>query len=77
VAADPLYEAGELAALGFEPWLPGTPVDGVILQADHVEYRTLTPDDHPEARVVVDGRGVLDPTPYVAAGVPLRRIGQP
>ncbi|WP_354699617.1 UDP-N-acetyl-D-glucosamine 6-dehydrogenase [Paraconexibacter sp. AEG42_29] len=77
VAADPLYDAGELAALGFEPWLPGTPIDAVVIQADHREYATLTPVDVPGARVIVDGRGVLDPAPFTAAGVPVRRIGSP
>lgn len=77
VAADPLYDAGELAALGFEPWLPGTPVHAAILQADHAEYAALGPDDLPGAQVVLDGRGVLDPAPFAAAGVTLRRIGRP
>jgi nucleotide sugar dehydrogenase len=77
VAADPLYDAQELTALGFEPWLPGTPVDGAILQADHPEYAALTPADLPGAGVVVDGRGVLDGAPFAAAGVTLRRIGRP
>jgi UDP-N-acetyl-D-mannosaminuronic acid dehydrogenase len=76
VAADPLYGDDELAALGFEPW-DGGAVDGAILQADHVEYRTLTPAALPGARAVVDGRDVLDPTAFAAGGVPLRRIGRP
>lgn len=77
VAADPLYDAEELTALGFEPWLPGTPVDAAIVQADHAEYAALTPEDVPGARVVVDGRGVVDDAPFVAAGVVVRRIGRP
>ncbi|MCW3040112.1 MAG: nucleotide sugar dehydrogenase [Solirubrobacterales bacterium] len=77
VAADPLYDAAELSALGFEPWTPGSPVDAAILQADHVQYAALGPQDTPGARVVVDGRGVLDATAFAAAGVPVRRIGRP
>jgi UDP-N-acetyl-D-glucosamine dehydrogenase len=77
VAADPLYDADELAALGFEPWDGGSPVDAVIVQADHAQYAQLTPDDLPGARVVVDGRGVLADAAFVAAGVPVRRIGRP
>jgi nucleotide sugar dehydrogenase len=76
VAADPLYDDAELAALGFEPW-DGSAVDGAILQADHDAYRALTPADLPGARAVVDGRDALDPTPFAAAGVTLRRIGRP
>jgi len=74
VAADPLYDAGELAALGFSAWT-GEPVDAAILQADHAQYTALRPADLPGARVVVDGRGVLDPTRW--DGVDVRRIGRP
>ena len=75
VAADPLYDDDELRAIGFTPW-DGTEVDAVILQADHTVYRALTPADLPGARAVVDGRGVLDPAPFAAAGLPLARIGR-
>ena len=76
VAADPLYDAEELAGLGFAAWR-GEPVGAAILQADHAEYAALTPADLPGARTVVDGRGVLDPAAFDAAGVTLRRIGRP
>ncbi|HXE46101.1 MAG TPA: nucleotide sugar dehydrogenase [Conexibacter sp.] len=76
VAADPLYDDAELRALGFEPW-DGSAIDGAILQADHDAYRALTPADVAGARAVVDGRDVLDPAPFAAAGVALRRIGRP
>ncbi len=76
VAADPLYDDAELEALGFAPW-DGGAIDGAILQADHAEYRTLTPAELPSVRAVVDGREVLDPEPFAAAGVALARIGRP
>jgi len=76
VAADPLYDDEELHAMGFEPW-DGTAVDGAILQADHAAYSALTPTGLPGARAVVDGRDVLDPAAFAAAGVKLRRIGRP
>ncbi len=76
VAADPLYDAGELAALGFSAWT-GEPVDLAVLQADHPEYAALGPADLPGVRVVVDGRGVLDPAAFAGTGVELRRIGRP
>ncbi len=76
VAADPLYDDTELTALGFEPW-DGSAIDGAILQADHAEYRSLTPAQLPGARAVVDGRDVLDPAAFASAGVALARIGRP
>jgi UDP-N-acetyl-D-glucosamine dehydrogenase len=66
VAADPLYDDGELRALGFEPW-DGEPVEGVVVQADHAEYSVL----EISADGIVDGRGVVQD----AGGVPLKRIG--
>jgi UDP-N-acetyl-D-mannosaminuronic acid dehydrogenase len=75
IAADPLYDDAELRALGFEPW-DGSAIDSAILQADHEAYRELTPADLAGARAVVDGRDVLDPAPFAAAGVALRRIGR-
>jgi UDP-N-acetyl-D-mannosaminuronic acid dehydrogenase len=76
LATDPLYSHDELRDLGFEPW-DGTPVDGVILQADHAEYAALTPAELPGVRALVDGRDTLDPEPFRAAGVAVRRIGRP
>ncbi len=57
---DPLFEPGELAALGLEPYAGGR-VDAAVLQADHPEYGDFTPADLPGVRTVLDGRGVLDP----------------
>ena len=74
VAADPLYDAAELAELGFSAWT-GEPLDAAVLQADHAEYAALSPADLPGVRTLVDGRGVLDPKRW--PGVALRRIGRP
>ncbi len=60
VVHDPLFEPGELAALGLEPYAGGR-VDAAVLQADHAEYRGFAPADLPGVRTVLDGRGVLDP----------------
>jgi nucleotide sugar dehydrogenase len=76
LAVDPLYAAEELRSLGFEPW-DGEPIDAAIIQADHPEFAHLTPGDLPGARVIVDGRGILDPAPWRADGVTVRRIGSP
>ena len=75
VASDPLYSDAELESLGFAPW-DGTPVDAVIVQADHPAYARLGSADLPGARAIVDGRGVLEPATWAAAGVPVRRIGR-
>lgn len=77
LAGDPLYDDGELAAAGYEPWTPADPVDGAIVQADHDEYRALKPEDLGGARVVVDGRGILDQAVFAADGVRVLCIGRP
>jgi UDP-N-acetyl-D-glucosamine dehydrogenase len=76
LASDPLYDEADLRALGFEPW-DGEPIDAAVVQADHSAYDRLTPDDLPGARVIVDGRGVLDAAAWRAAGVKICRIGRP
>lgn len=76
LAADPLYDAAELRGLGFEPWDGEAEVAGAILQADHDAYRELGPQDLPGLRALVDGRGAIDPEPFRAAGIELRRIGR-
>lgn len=77
VAADPLYDATELRALGFRRW-DGEPLAGAILQADHAEYRALTPADLPGIRAIVDGRdALLDADAFRTAGITVRKIGRP
>lgn len=58
---DPLYDDGELAALGFSAYHLGEPVDAAILQADHAMYRTLGSADLPGVQALIDGRNVTDP----------------
>ncbi len=72
---DPLYNDDELAALGFTPFHLGEKADAVVVQADHAEYRGITPDDVPGVRTLVDGRRVTDATAW--AGVTRRVIGAP
>ena len=76
LASDPMYDEHELTALGFTPWR-GEAIDAVIVQADHDAYRRLTPADLDGARVILDGRGVLDPAAFGPAGVRVLRIGRP
>ena len=74
VVDDPLLSADELSALGLEPHSSGTVVDAAVLQADHAEYRELTPSDLPGVKVVLDGRGFLDPARWPA--VTLLSVGR-
>ncbi|BCJ42944.1 nucleotide sugar dehydrogenase [Actinoplanes ianthinogenes] len=67
--ADPMYSEAELTALGLPAWT-GEPVEAAIVQADHAEYRTLTPADLPGVTVLVDGRRITDPTRLA----PIRRL---
>jgi nucleotide sugar dehydrogenase len=76
LAADPMYTDDELRDLGFEPW-DGGEVEGAIVQADHPEYSALSPADLPGVRALVDGRAIVHEGQWVAAGIPLIRIGQP
>jgi nucleotide sugar dehydrogenase len=57
---DPMYTAGELAALGLTPH-EGQVVTAAIVQADHAEYGSLGVRDLPAVRVLVDGRRITDP----------------
>lgn len=74
VASDPLYDADELEALGFDAW-NGMPVHGAIVQADHAEYARLGPADVPGAQAIVDGRGVLEADAFRARHITVRRLG--
>ena len=74
VVHDPMYTADELAALGLKAYEPGSPVDAAVLQADHVEYLDLRPNDLPGIRVLVDGRRFTDPSDW--AGVTHRVVGK-
>ncbi|TFB53932.1 nucleotide sugar dehydrogenase [Cryobacterium tagatosivorans] len=73
VVQDPLYTDEELGRFGFTPYVQGQGVDLAILQADHAEYRDLTPADFPGIRLLVDGRNATSPEKW--AGVPRLVIG--
>jgi len=75
VASDPLYSPEELARLGLTAW-DGSDIDAVVVQTDHPAYAQLGADDVPGARAIVDGRNVLEPSGWAAAGIPVRRIGR-
>ena len=75
VVHDPLYDDEELAGLGFAAYHLGEPVDAAVLQADHADYRALTPADLPGVRALIDGRALTDPARWTSEGVAHRTIG--
>lgn len=66
---DPLYTPDALVELGLPPYREGDHVDAAVVQADHPEYDLLTPDDLPGVKVVLDGRGVIDPARWAPTTV--------
>jgi nucleotide sugar dehydrogenase len=58
--SDPMYSADELTAHKLPPY-QGQELGAAVLQADHAEYRSLTSDDLPGVKVLVDGRRTTDP----------------
>lgn len=71
---DPMYSDQELEGFGWAPYHFGEPVDAAIVQADHVEYKTITAADLPGVRVLFDGRRVTDPALWL--GTPRIVIGE-
>ncbi|WRS30231.1 nucleotide sugar dehydrogenase [Actinomycetaceae bacterium MB13-C1-2] len=74
VVQDPMYSDEEIEAFGWLPYHFGESVDAVIVQADHSDYRTITPADLPGTRVLFDGRRITDPTLW--QGTPRLVIGE-
>ncbi|HLF70807.1 MAG TPA: nucleotide sugar dehydrogenase [Dehalococcoidia bacterium] len=77
IVHDPLFSDAEIAAYGVEPspLPPEAPIDAVILQAAHPEYRDLNPATLKGCRVFLDGRGGFDRGRVEAAGMRYIRIG--
>lgn len=77
VVEDPLYTDDELRAFGLVPHHLGEPVDAAVVQADHDEYRTLTPSDLPGVHAVVDGRAIVnDFEPFTECGISWSVLGR-
>lgn len=70
---DPMYTDEELAVFGWDAYHLGEKVTAAIVQADHAEYKTVTPADFPDIKVIFDGRRVTDPALWV--GTPRLVIG--
>jgi nucleotide sugar dehydrogenase len=74
VVHDPMYTDEELTGLGFTPYHLGEPVDAVVVQADHDEYRHLSPADLPGLSAFIDGRRVSSADQW--PGIAYRVIGK-
>jgi UDP-N-acetyl-D-mannosaminuronate dehydrogenase len=72
---DPLHDDDELRGLGFTAYHLGDPVDAVVVQSDHAEYRTIGPGDLPGLRLLVDGRRVTSAAGW--GSVPRIVLGEP
>ena len=55
---DPMYSDDELTRLGFTPFHLGDSVDAAVVQADHVEYTSLSSQDLAGLKTIVDGRRI-------------------
>jgi nucleotide sugar dehydrogenase len=53
---DPMYGTDEIRGLGLMPFKLNDPCDGLIIQANHIEYRDLVSENFPGALFMVDGR---------------------
>jgi nucleotide sugar dehydrogenase len=70
---DPMYTDEEITGYGFTPFSMGSKVEGLILQADHSEYKERTSDSFPGVKAVIDGRRTMNPSNF--PGVDFRVIG--
>lgn len=70
---DPMYSDEEIESFGWTPYHLGAGSDVVIVQADHDEYKTITPSSFPGVKLLFDGRGVTDSQLW--AGTPRMVIG--
>ena len=73
VVNDPLYTADELEKIGLADYEFGEPVDAVIVQANHAEYRKVRAENVPGARTVIDGRDIT--SPELRAEIPTYVLG--
>lgn len=73
---DPLYSSDELRSLGFAPYELGNEIDLAIIHTDHDLYRTLAPSDVPGARIILDGRNILNPRNFSASSIITLGLGE-
>lgn len=66
---DPLFNSSELRQLGLASYSLAEPIDAAVIHTDHHEYRSLRSQDLPGASVILDGRGILEPSNFPDARV--------
>jgi nucleotide sugar dehydrogenase len=71
---DPLFTEKEIRSLGLEPHKLGDFCDIAIIQADHALYSTLTTEDFPETKLIIDGRNVIDQS--MVEPIPVKVLGR-
>ena len=72
---DPLFDKEELENLGLVPYSYGDPVDAVVVQTDHMEYRDLDSKKIPSAKTIIDGRNVINESKF--PGIRFHNLGKP
>lgn len=72
---DPLFDKEELENLGLVPYSYGDPVDAVVVQTDHMEYRDLDSKKIPSVRTIIDGRNVINESKF--PGIRFHNLGKP
>lgn len=78
LAHDPLFSPAEVAHLGAEAHaLEGLTVDAVVIQAFHRAYERIDWKSFKGLRVVLDGRGGLDPASLAGTSALYLTIGSP
>ncbi|MCG7228937.1 nucleotide sugar dehydrogenase [Corynebacterium minutissimum] len=73
VVHDPMYTASEISDFGWDSYQLGEPVDAVIVQADHEEYKSISAEDFPGIKAIFDGRRITDADKW--NGTPRLTIG--
>ena len=70
---DPLYSESEIRSLGLVPHETYESCDIAIIQADHHQYSDLSYESFPGAKLIVDGRNIIDSEKV--SPTPLKRLG--
>ena len=74
VIHDPLFSDEEIRSLGLEPYKLGDSCDLAIVQADHQLYTEITSEDLPNAKLIVDGRNIINSN--MISPIPVKYFGK-
>ncbi len=73
VVHDPLFSDEEIRSFGLVPFNLGESCDLAIVQADHQLYTKITAEDLPDAKLVVDGRNIIERN--MVSPIPVKHFG--